>query len=143
MTFSVNQTDAIHVYSDAARIWLQLRRDVPTAENIGKASFKTALSLTPTQAIALAGELLRAATQQPHHGPAPGQPASPPVHPGRTPAAAASPARPASLPRKATSSPNGAAKPAPPSNSPPKPAKKEPPALGPTIRPTNGLFPDA
>ena len=62
--FTLNATDAVHVYSDAQRIWLQLRRDVPTQQDIGRPSFKTALSLTPTQAIALAGELLTAAT---HH----------------------------------------------------------------------------
>ena len=61
--FTLNATDAVHVYSDAQRIWLQLRRDIPTQQDIGKPSFKTALSLTPTQAIALAGELLTAATQ--------------------------------------------------------------------------------
>ena len=64
ITFSVNTTDAVHVYSDAQRIWLQLRRDIPTQQDIGKPSFKTALSLTPAQAIALAGELLTAAI---HH----------------------------------------------------------------------------
>jgi hypothetical protein len=61
--FSVGDTDAVHVYSDAHRIWLQLRRDVPTDSDIGNASFKVALSLTPDQAIAIAGELLTAATR--------------------------------------------------------------------------------
>ena len=74
--FALNATDAVHVYSDAQRIWLQLRRDIPTQQDIGKPSFKTALGLTPTQAIALAGELLTAAT---HHqnSPATPKPAQP------------------------------------------------------------------
>jgi hypothetical protein len=62
--FAVGKTDAVHIYSDAHRIWLQLRRDVPTAQDIGRPSFKTALSLTPEQAIAIAGELLTAATRK-------------------------------------------------------------------------------
>ena len=69
--FALNATDAVHVYSDAQRIWLQLRRDIPTQQDIGKPSFKTALSLTPAQAIALAGELLTAAT---HHQNSPATP---------------------------------------------------------------------
>lgn len=84
MTFPINPTDAVHVYSDAQRLWLQLRRDIPTQHDVGRPSFKTALSLTPTQAIALAGELLTAATQhqnctsatKPH--PPTAKPASPP-----------------------------------------------------------------
>lgn len=71
ITFSVNNTDAVHVYSDPQRIWLQLRRDVPTQQDIGKPSFKAALSLTPAQAIAIAGELLTAATRYQTTLPAP------------------------------------------------------------------------
>ena len=62
--FALGSTDAVHIYSDTNRIWLQLRRDVPTAQDIGKPSFKVALSLTPEQAIAIAGELLTAATRK-------------------------------------------------------------------------------
>jgi hypothetical protein len=62
--FTIGSTDAVHIYSDAQRIWIQLRRDVPTAQSIAKPSFKAALSLTPEQAIAIAGELLTAATRQ-------------------------------------------------------------------------------
>ena len=61
---ATNGTDAVHIYSDAQHIWLQLRRDVPTAQTIAKPSFKVALSLTPEQAIAIAGELLTAATRK-------------------------------------------------------------------------------
>ena len=59
--FPVNTTDSVHVYSDASAIWLQLRRDFPTEDHIGTPSFKTALNLTPNQAIAIAGELLTVA----------------------------------------------------------------------------------
>lgn len=66
VSFSINDTDAVHVYSEASKIWLQLRRNHPTAADIGITSFKTALKLTPLQAIAIAGELLTAAAQQTH-----------------------------------------------------------------------------
>jgi hypothetical protein len=62
--FATNGTDAVHIYSDAQSIWLQLRRDVPTVKAIAKPSFKVALSLTPEQAIAIARELLTAATRK-------------------------------------------------------------------------------
>jgi hypothetical protein len=61
---AVGSTDAVHIYSDAASIWLQLRRDVPTEQSIAKPSFKTALMLSREQAIAIAGELLTAATRK-------------------------------------------------------------------------------
>lgn len=57
----VNGTDAIHVYSDDKRIWLQLRRKVPTESDIGKPSFKAALCLTPGTARKLGSELLKIA----------------------------------------------------------------------------------
>jgi hypothetical protein len=62
--FTTSTADAVHIYSDAQRIWLQLRRDVPTEHDIAKPSFKIALNLTPDQAIAIAGELLTAATRK-------------------------------------------------------------------------------
>ena len=54
----VNGTDSVHVYSDDLRIWLQLRRDVPTESDIGRPSFKAALCLTPDTASKLGLELL-------------------------------------------------------------------------------------
>ena len=57
----VNGTDSVHVYSDDRRIWLQLRRKVPTERDIGKPSFKTALCITPGTARKLSSELLRIA----------------------------------------------------------------------------------
>jgi hypothetical protein len=62
--FTTNSTDAVHVYSDAQHIWLQLRRDVPTAQAIARPSFKVALNLTPEQAIGIATELLTVATRK-------------------------------------------------------------------------------
>ncbi len=60
----MNATDSVHVYSKAGEIWLQLRRNVRTLDHIGEPSFKTTLSLTPSQAEAIAHELLTAAKVQ-------------------------------------------------------------------------------
>ena len=57
----VNGTDAVHVYSDDKHIWLQIRRDVPTENDIGRSSFKAALCLTPGAAHKLGLELLNVA----------------------------------------------------------------------------------
>lgn len=62
--FATAGSAAVHIYSDPQHIWLQLRRDVPTEQAIGTPSFKVALNLTPQQAIAIAGELLTAATRK-------------------------------------------------------------------------------
>ena len=59
--FDVNATDAVHVYSDEDHIWLQLRRDVPTEQDIGRPTFKVALCLQPGTAHKLALELLNIA----------------------------------------------------------------------------------
>lgn len=53
----------VHVYSDSARILLQLRRNVTTEEDIIAPSFKVAVPLAPADALALAGELLSAASR--------------------------------------------------------------------------------
>ena len=55
--------DQIHVYSDAQRILLQLRRAVPTADNVFAPSFKVAVELGADDALALAVELLTAVTR--------------------------------------------------------------------------------
>lgn len=57
----VNGTDSIHVYSDDQHIWLQLRREVPTEQDIGRPSFKTSFCLTPGTAHKLGLELLNIA----------------------------------------------------------------------------------
>ena len=57
----VNGTDAIHVYSDDQHIWLQIRRNVPTEQDISRPSFKVALCLQPGTAHKLGLELLNLA----------------------------------------------------------------------------------
>jgi hypothetical protein len=62
--FLLKSGDAIHVYSNAQTITLQLRREVPTEVDVSATSFKAALVLTPADALAVAGELLTAAAAQ-------------------------------------------------------------------------------
>lgn len=57
----INGSDSIHVYSDDQHIWLQLRREVPTEQDIGRPSFKTSFCLTPGTAHKLGLELLNLA----------------------------------------------------------------------------------
>ena len=57
----VNATDSIHIYSDDGHIWLQLRRDVPTEQDIGRSSFKVALCIQPGTAHKLGLELMNIA----------------------------------------------------------------------------------
>ena len=59
--FPVNAADAVHVYSDDEHIWLQLRREVPTEQDIGRPSFKVALCLQPGTATKLGLELMNVA----------------------------------------------------------------------------------
>jgi hypothetical protein len=58
---AVNASDAIHVFSDDNHIWLQLRRDVPTDQDIGRSSFKVALCMQPGTAHKLGLELMNIA----------------------------------------------------------------------------------
>ena len=53
----------VHVYSDSAQILLQLRRTVATEQDVLAPSFKVAVCLAPVDALALAGELLSAASR--------------------------------------------------------------------------------
>ena len=57
----VNVTDSIHVYSDDNHIWLQLRRNVPTEQDIGKSSYKVALCMQTGTAHKLGLELMNIA----------------------------------------------------------------------------------
>lgn len=59
--FKVSPTDAVHVYSDDEHIWLQLRRDVPTEQDIGRPTFKVGFCLAPGTARKLGLELLNIA----------------------------------------------------------------------------------
>lgn len=61
MQLAVNGSDAIHVYSDDNHIWLQLRRDVPTEQDIGRSSFKVAICMQPGTAHKLGLELMNIA----------------------------------------------------------------------------------
>jgi hypothetical protein len=58
---AVNGSDAINVYSDDNHIWLQLRRDVPTEQDIGRSSFKVAICMQPGTAHKLGLELMNIA----------------------------------------------------------------------------------
>jgi hypothetical protein len=62
--FLLKSGDALHVYSNAQTITLQLLRDVPTEVDVAATSFKASVVLTPSDAIAVAGELLTAAAAQ-------------------------------------------------------------------------------
>jgi len=61
--FPVNTSDAIHVYSDDGHIWIQIRRDVPTEQDIGRSSFKVAVCVQPGTAHKLAMELMTIAVR--------------------------------------------------------------------------------
>jgi len=62
--FPVNGSDSIHIYSDATHIWIQLRRDVPTEQDIGRSSFKVALCMQPGTAQKLGLELMNLAAKR-------------------------------------------------------------------------------
>lgn len=49
--------EAIHVYSDNDRIVLQIRRGVPTEENLTAVSLKVGVTLEPADALKVAAEL--------------------------------------------------------------------------------------
>ena len=54
--------EAVHIYSTAAQIVLQLRKEVATDPKA--ASFKVAVTLTPAEALSVTGELLTVAARQ-------------------------------------------------------------------------------
>jgi hypothetical protein len=61
--YPVNSSDAVHVYSDDTHIWLQLRREVATEDDIGRTSFKVAFCLQPGTAQKLGLELMNMAAR--------------------------------------------------------------------------------
>lgn len=61
--FAAEAGDAVHVFSGRGNIILQLRREVRTEHDPTATSFKAAVTLTPVQALAIAGELLTAASR--------------------------------------------------------------------------------
>lgn len=62
--FKLAYTGQLHVYSDEQHLILQLRQSTPTEENVLMPSFKVAVQLTISEALAVAGELLTWAAQQ-------------------------------------------------------------------------------
>lgn len=56
--------EAVHIYSTPSQIVLQLRKEVPTELDFTAASFKVAVTLTPAEALSVAGELLAVAAEQ-------------------------------------------------------------------------------
>ncbi len=62
--FLLKSGDAVHIYSNAQLITLQLRHDVPTEVDLAATSFKASVVLNPSDALAIAGELLTAAAGQ-------------------------------------------------------------------------------
>jgi hypothetical protein len=59
---SLQSGDQVQVYSNAEHIYLQMRCEVPTEQDILTPSFKIAAELTPTEALSLAVELLTLAS---------------------------------------------------------------------------------
>jgi len=62
--FKLAHTGQLHVYSDEQHLILQLRQSMPTEEDVLMPSFKVAVQLTTSEALAVAGELLTWAAQQ-------------------------------------------------------------------------------
>ncbi len=61
-TISLASGDQVQMYSNPEHIYLQLRRLVPTEQDILLPSFKVAVELSPLEALRLASELLQLAS---------------------------------------------------------------------------------
>jgi len=72
-SFSVKNGDAVLVYSNGEKLYLRIRRTVATEVSIGDPSFKVAVELSATDALAIAGELLGAAARALTKGGTPAQ----------------------------------------------------------------------
>jgi len=59
--YPLNPSDSIHLYSNDNHIWIQLRRNVPTEQDIGRSSFKIAFSVHPGMAQKIGLELMNLA----------------------------------------------------------------------------------
>ena len=64
MAFTLENGGAVHAYSNEDVTILQIRKSKPTEEDILEPSFKVAVSLTPSEALAIASELLLAASHR-------------------------------------------------------------------------------
>ena len=62
--FLIQTSHSFDIYSNSAKIVLQLRKEVPTEVDFSAASFKVAVALTPAEALLVAGELLTVAALQ-------------------------------------------------------------------------------
>ncbi len=56
--------DKILIYSNADQIVLQVRRQIPSEEELLEPSFKIAVALSPAEAVTIASDLLNAALPQ-------------------------------------------------------------------------------
>ena len=63
-SFTLEEGSQVMVYSNLEQIILQLRREIPTETDVLQPSFKVAVSLSPSEALGLASELLQAASSQ-------------------------------------------------------------------------------
>jgi hypothetical protein len=61
-SFPLEEGSQVMVYSNLGQIILQLRREIPTETNVLQPSFKVAVSLTISETLGLAAELLQAAS---------------------------------------------------------------------------------
>jgi hypothetical protein len=60
-SFKLGPGQGLWVYSNGDGIHLQIRREVPTEQDVASPSFKVAVKLKPADALKLAGELLTVA----------------------------------------------------------------------------------
>lgn len=61
--FELGGAGRLVIYSDAGRIVVQMRRHVPTGENVLEPSWKVAGEISASQALSVAGELLACASR--------------------------------------------------------------------------------
>jgi hypothetical protein len=61
--YNLNHGGTIHTYINDESILLQIRRSMPTEEDILQPSFKVAVNLSPHEALAIATELLLAVSR--------------------------------------------------------------------------------
>ncbi len=61
VSFKLSNSEGVWVYSNSDAMHLQLRKGVPTEQDVASPSFKVAVKLQASDALKLAGELLTAA----------------------------------------------------------------------------------
>ena len=62
--FLLKSGDAVHIYSNSQSITVQIRREIPTEVDLAATSFKASVVRAPSDALAIAGELLTVAAAQ-------------------------------------------------------------------------------